>query len=69
MADFFAMGGYAAYVWPSYIVFFLVFVMHLVAPIATKRAVLKDVLTQKRRNQIKQQNQTENQGSSNDTNA
>lgn len=59
MSDFFAMGGYAAYVWPCYAVFALVFAVHAVSPRLSKRAVLRDVLLQKRRNQIKTQNQTE----------
>ena len=59
MSDFFAMGGYAAYVWPCYAVFALVVVAHVVAPRLAKRAVLRDVLLQKRRNQIKTQNQTQ----------
>jgi heme exporter protein D len=56
MSDFFAMGGYALYVWSSYAVFALVMVFHIVVPRITKRAVLKDVLTKKRRDQIKKQN-------------
>ena len=31
MADFFAMGGYAAYVWPAYSASFLVLVIAIVA--------------------------------------
>lgn len=53
MGEFFAMGGYAVYVWPCYIVFFLVFGLHVVAAKLTKHRVLKDVLTQKHRNEIK----------------
>ncbi|MFT7127340.1 MAG: heme exporter protein D [Pseudoalteromonas tetraodonis] len=56
MSDFFAMGGYAAYVWPSYAVFALVIIFHIVVPRIAKRAVLKDVLIKKRRDQIKKQN-------------
>jgi heme exporter protein D len=57
MSEFFAMGGYAAYVWPCYAVFVLIFVAHIVAPRLAKQAVLREVLLQKRRKHIKTQNQ------------
>lgn len=37
MADFFAMGGYALYVWPSYAVAFLVLAANIVLPIMRLR--------------------------------
>ncbi|MEO8809948.1 MAG: heme exporter protein CcmD [Rhodanobacter sp.] len=37
---FFAMGGYAAYVWPAYAVFFIVLVADTVTPRLRRRRVL-----------------------------
>ncbi len=39
-AAFFGMGGYAAYVWPAYAVFFLVLVADSVAPRLRRRRIL-----------------------------
>ncbi len=43
MADFFAMGGYAGYVWPSYAVFFIVLAIDALAPRLQRRRVLKEL--------------------------
>lgn len=59
MSDFFAMGGYAAYVWPSYAVFAVLFAAHVISPKLTKRSVLKGVLTTKRRQELKKKDHSE----------
>jgi heme exporter protein D len=48
MNEFFYMGGYAAYVWPSYFLAFIVLVLNLVAPFYCARRV-KRMLVRKAR--------------------
>ena len=48
MSEFFNMGGYAAYVWPSYGLAFVVLVLNLVAPVYCMRRV-KRILVRKSR--------------------
>lgn len=43
MADFLAMGGYGAYVWTSYIVFFVVLAADAVAPVWQRRRTLREL--------------------------
>jgi heme exporter protein D len=43
MNDFLAMGGYGAYVWSSYAVFFVVLAIEALAPRAQRRRVLADL--------------------------
>ena len=43
MNDFVAMGGYGAYVWSSYVVFFVVLALEAFAPRATRRRVLTEL--------------------------
>jgi heme exporter protein D len=43
MSEFLAMGGYAAYVWPAYAVFFVVLAIEALAPRAQRRRVLADI--------------------------
>ena len=43
LQHFLAMGGYAAYVWPAYILFFLVLIADTVAPILRRRRVLGEL--------------------------
>ena len=40
---FFAMGGYAAYVWPAYAVFFIVLIADTIAPALRRRRVLREL--------------------------
>lgn len=40
---FFAMGGYAAYVWPAYAVFFIVLIADTMAPRLRRRRLLRDL--------------------------
>jgi heme exporter protein D len=43
MNDFFAMGGYAIFVWPAYAVFFIVLALEALAPIAQRKRLLADI--------------------------
>jgi len=43
MNDFLAMGGYGAYVWSAYAVFFIVLALEALAPRTTRRRVLADL--------------------------
>ena len=43
MAEFVAMGGYAAYVWPSYAVFVLVLALEALAPRFQRKRVLAEL--------------------------
>lgn len=43
MSQFLAMGGYAAYVWPAYAVFFLVLLADFVSPLLRRRRNLREL--------------------------
>ncbi|NKC13146.1 MAG: heme exporter protein CcmD [Gammaproteobacteria bacterium] len=43
MAEFFAIGGYAAYVWPAFGLTLVVLVANVLAPIGKRRALLKQI--------------------------
>ena len=43
MSDFFAMSGYAAYIWPSYAVFFVVLAIDAIAPRLRRKRVLAQI--------------------------
>ena len=43
MSDFFSMGGYAGYVWGSYVVFFVVLAADALAPLWQRRRALRDL--------------------------
>ncbi|MHB1313229.1 MAG: heme exporter protein CcmD [Gemmatimonadaceae bacterium] len=43
MQVFFAMGGYAAYVWPAYALFFIVLIADTLAPVLRRRRVLREL--------------------------
>ena len=43
LQTFLAMGGYAAYVWPAYAVFFAVLIADSVAPRLRRRRVLREL--------------------------
>ncbi|RDS80566.1 heme exporter protein CcmD [Dyella monticola] len=43
LSSFFAMGGYAVYVWPAYGVFIIVLLMDWLAPQFRRRRVLREV--------------------------
>ncbi|RDS86563.1 heme exporter protein CcmD [Dyella psychrodurans] len=43
LQSFFAMGGYAAYVWPAYGVFFIVLLIDWLAPQLRRRRLLREL--------------------------
>lgn len=43
LPSFFAMGGYAAYVWPAYAIFFVVLIADYLAPVVRRRRVLREL--------------------------
>jgi heme exporter protein D len=43
MMHFFAMGGYAKYVWPAYAVFFIVLTWDWFAPILRRRRLTREL--------------------------
>ena len=43
MADFLAMGGYGAYLWPSYAVFVIVLAIDAIAPRIRRKRVLAEI--------------------------
>ncbi|TPG08341.1 heme exporter protein CcmD [Rhodanobacter glycinis] len=51
---FFTMGGYAAYVWPAYAVFFIVLIADTVAPRLRRRRVLRELRARLVRQQARQ---------------
>lgn len=54
MSAFFAMGGYAIYVWPAFAVFFLVLLADYIAPGFRRRRTLREVQAKLRRQQGRQ---------------
>lgn len=49
MSEFFAMGGYAVYVWPSFLLALIILVANIVAPILHRKRVLTDIARKLRR--------------------
>jgi len=49
MKEFFHMGGYALYVWPSYGLAMIVLIANLVAPVLQRRRLLADIARKLRR--------------------
>lgn len=43
MATWFAMGGYAVYVWPAYAVFFMVLAIDWIAPALRRRTLIAEL--------------------------
>lgn len=37
------MGGYGAYIWPSYAIFFIVLALEALAPLAQRKRLLADI--------------------------
>ena len=54
LQSFLAMGGYAAYVWPAYALFFLVLIADSVAPQLRRRRVLAELRARLARQQARQ---------------
>jgi heme exporter protein D len=53
MAEFLDMGGYAAYVWPSYAVFFLVLALEALAPRLHRKRVLAELRARLKRREAR----------------
>lgn len=49
MSEFFAMGGYAAFVWPSYALAFIILVLNVVVPMRQRKQILTDIARKLRR--------------------
>jgi heme exporter protein D len=49
MSDFFAMGGYAAYVWPSFLLAAVILVANIIAPLLQRKRVLTEIARKLRR--------------------
>ena len=54
MADFFAMGGYGAYIWPSYAVFIVVLAIDAIAPQLQRKRVLAELRSKLKRRQARE---------------
>ena len=52
---FFAMGGYAIYVWPAYAIFFIVLIADTVSPRLRRRRVLRELNARLARQSTRQQ--------------
>ncbi len=55
LQTFLAMGGYAAYVWPAYAVFFIVLIADTIAPRLRRRRVLGELRTRLARQSVRQE--------------
>ena len=55
LQHFLAMGGYAAYVWPAYAVFFIVLIADTVAPRLRRRRVLMELRARLARQSVRQE--------------
>jgi len=55
MSSFFAMGGYAMYVWPAYAVFFFVLVADYINPWVRRRRHLRELRARLARQAARQQ--------------
>ena len=53
MDSFFAMGGYAGFVWSAYAVFFIVLAIDTIAPMLQRRKALKELQGRMRREAAK----------------
>lgn len=50
--EFFAMGGYALYVWTSYGICLLVLLINLIAPIAQRRHLTRQIMLKQKRTRL-----------------
>ena len=55
MHDFIVMGGYAAYVWPAYAVFFIVFAWDWIAPTLRRRQLLNELRSRVARERLRRE--------------
>ena len=53
MAEFLAMGGYGAYVWPSYAVFAIVLALEALAPRFQRKRVLAELRARLKRREAR----------------
>lgn len=53
MTDFFAMGGYGAYIWPSYAAFLIVLAIDAIAPRVRRKRVLAELRGKLKRRQAR----------------
>lgn len=60
MAEFFHMGGYAAYVWSSYALAFLILVPMLLLPLRENTRLIRQIKGKLRRDQVIAKQQLEN---------
>ncbi len=51
MSEFFAMGGYAFYVWTSYGLTFLLLLIGVIKPLITNKQILRGLMLKRRREQ------------------
>ncbi|MDD2864886.1 MAG: heme exporter protein CcmD [Methylococcales bacterium] len=51
MSEFFAMGGYAFYVWTSYGLTFLLLLIGAIKPLLANKQILRGLLLKRRREQ------------------
>lgn len=58
LQHFFAMGGYAEYLWPAYAVFFVVLIADFLAPLLRRRQLLRDLRARLARKAARQPQQT-----------
>jgi len=58
LQSFFAMGGYAAYVWPAYAVFFVVLLADYLAPIRRRRRLLRELHARMARQKARESRRT-----------
>ncbi|MEO6798778.1 MAG: heme exporter protein CcmD [Rhodanobacter sp.] len=58
LQTFFEMGGYAAYVWPAYTVFFIVLIADTVAPRLRRRRILLELRSRLARQSARQERQS-----------
>jgi heme exporter protein D len=49
MREFFAMGGYAAYVWPSYALALIILIGNIIAPMQQRKKIVSDIARKIRR--------------------
>ncbi|OOG58260.1 heme exporter protein CcmD [Rhodanobacter sp. B05] len=58
MQSFFMMGGYAAYVWPAYAVFFIVLIADTLSPRLRRRRLLGELRARVARQSARQERDT-----------
>jgi heme exporter protein D len=54
MADFLGMGGYGVYVWPAYLVFFVVLLFDAVSPFIQRRRAMRELQSRLKREAARQ---------------